>query len=160
MLRTKRTRSVGAAWTMAVVLGGAAAAPAGTLAPRVTVESQSRKDHLLMLMTANLVMNAGLRRAEVDRALVAVDRHLEQRLKAGMPAVLYPEVVISITRAALLRGWSGGEAASVLLDVLTRIDYEGRSPELTRRAAIVGITSNLKPAAVVAALGGLGDPRE
>ena len=69
-------------------------------------------------------------------------------------------MVISITRAALLHGWSGAETASVLLDVLSRIDDEGRSPELTRRAAMVAITSNLKPAGVVAALGGPADARE
>lgn len=160
MLRTRRTPSVAAAWTMAVILGGAGAAPAGTLAPRVSVESQSRKDHLLTVMTAHLVMGAGLRRPEVGRALAAVDRHMDRRLKAGMPVVLYPEVVISITRAALLHGWSGGEAGGVLLDVLRRIDDEGRSPEMTRRAAIVAITDNLKPAAVVTALGGPADPHE
>lgn len=158
MLRTKGTRSVGPAWTMAVILGGAAAAPAETLVPRMTVESQSRKNHLLMVMTARLIINAGLNRAEVGRALVVVDRHLERRLRAGQPVVLYPEVVISITRAALLHGWSGAQAAGVLVDVLRRIDDDGRSPELTRRAAIVAITSNLEPAAVVMALGRPAEP--
>jgi hypothetical protein len=160
MQRMKRTRAVEAALTMAVVLGGAASSPAGTLPPRVTVESQSRKDHLLMVMAANLVMIAGLNRALVDRALVGVERHVERRLKAGQPVVLYPEVVTSITRAALLHGWSGAEVAGVLVDVLKMIDDEGRSPEMTRRAAMVAITGNLKPVAVVTALRGPADPRE
>jgi hypothetical protein len=138
--------------TTALALTGVARmAEAGSLAPLVTVEDAGRKNHVITILGAHLVMVAGLERANVVPAMTALDRHLEARLRAGQPAVVYPEVVLSIVKAAVLRGFSAADTATVLIAALRKID-EGRSPEMTRQKVVLAIVRNEKGAAVLASL--------
>jgi hypothetical protein len=126
-------------------------ADSGGLPPRITVEDPSRKNHVITILGANLVMVAGLNRAQVTPALSALDRHLEARLGAGEPAVVYPEVVLSIVKAALLRGWPPSDIGAVLVGAMRRIE-DGQSPEMTRQRVVLAIVRNEKAPAVLAAL--------
>ena len=126
-------------------------AHSGGLAPRITVEDPGRKNHVITILGAHLVMVGGLNRAQVTPALSALDRHLEARLTAGEPAVVYPEVVLSIVKAALLRGWPTSDTGAVLVGAMRRID-EGQSPEMTRQKVVLAIVRNEKAPAVLAAL--------
>jgi hypothetical protein len=132
-------------------LAPARSARCGGLAPRITVEDPGRKNHVISILAANLVMVAGLNRAQVTPALSVLDRHLEARLGAGEPAVVYPEVVLSIVKAALLRGWPPSETGAVLVGAVRRIE-DGQSPEMTRQGVVLAIVRNEKAAAVLAAL--------
>jgi hypothetical protein len=134
-----------------VITGAARHSDAGPLAPRMTVEDQGRKNHVVTILGANLVMVAGLNRTQVTPALGALDRHLQARLSAGEPAVVYPEVVVAIVKAAVLRGWAAGDTATVLAGALRKID-EGHSPEMTRQKVVLAIVRNEKASAVLAAV--------
>lgn len=126
-------------------------AHSGGLAPRITVEDPGRKNHVITILGAHLVMVAGLNRALVTPSLSALDRHLEARLGAGEPAVVYPEVVLSIVKAALLRGWPPSDTGAVLVGAVRRIEG-GQSPEMTRQRVVLAIVRNEKAPAVLAAL--------
>ena len=136
---------------MIVVASAAPGESAETLPPRLVVADAVHKDHLVTVIGANLIMAAGLGRSDVGSALSALDRHLAAQLRAGAPAVAYPEVVVSIVKAALRRGWSGREVAAVLADALAKIEA-GRSPELVRQVVVLAITRDHKPGAVLVAL--------
>ena len=132
-------------------LAPARSAWCGGLAPRIAVEDPGRKNHVITILGAHLVRVAGLDRAQVTPPLTALDRHLEARLSAGEPAVVYPEVVLSIVKAALLRGWPPSDTCAVLVGAMRRID-EGQSPEMTRQKVVLSIVRNEKAAAILAAL--------
>jgi hypothetical protein len=117
----------------------------------MTVESQARKNHVVTILGAHLIMVAGLARAQVTTALAALDRHLQARLSAGEPAVVYPEVVVSIVKTAVLRGWSGPDCAAVLAGALRKIDA-GHSPEMTRQRVVLAIVRNEKAPDLIAGL--------
>lgn len=134
-----------------VIAGAARWADAASLAPRVTVQDQGRKNHVVTVLGANLVMVAGLNRTLVTPALNALDRHLQARLSAGEPALVYPDVVLSIVKAAVLHGWSGADTAAVLAGALRKID-EGQSPEMTRQKVVLAIVRNEKAPVVLAGL--------
>lgn len=139
---------------VALVVGSAllaGPAHAGSLAPRMTVEDEGRKNHLVTILGANLVMVAGLNRTQVIPAMSALDRHLQARLTAGQPVVVYPEVVLSIVKTAVLRGWATSDTATVLVGALRKID-EGQSPEMTRQRVVLAIVKHENAAAVLAGL--------
>jgi hypothetical protein len=138
----------------ALTLSGAGCArsvEAGTLAPRMTIENEGRKSHVITILGANLVMVAGLNRSLVMPVMSALDRHLQARLSAGQPAVVYPEVVLSIVKSAVLRGWTAADTATVLVGALRKID-EGHSPEMTRQKVVLAIMRNEGRQAVLGAL--------
>lgn len=126
-------------------------AAAASLPPRIPVENRGQKDHVLAILGAHLTMSAGLSRTEVGPTLRVLDHHLAERLAATQPAVVYPDVITSIVKTALLRGWSGGDAAVVLARVLAKID-EGRSPEMTRQTVVLAIVNRQKAPGVLMAL--------
>jgi hypothetical protein len=134
-----------------LTISGVAVAADAAMAPRVTVENEGRKNHVVTTVRANLVMVVGLNHAIVAPALLALDRHLQARLSAGEPALVYPDVVVSIVKTAVLRGWSGADSAAVLLAALRKID-EGHSPEMTRQKVVLAIVRNENAPAVVARL--------
>jgi hypothetical protein len=136
---------------MLVLLAAARAASAGALAPRMVVEDSGRKNHLVTILGANLVMVGGLNRVQVVPVMGALDRYLDARLAAHQPAVVYPEVVLSIVKTAVLRGWTPGDTATVLVGALRRID-EGDSPEMTRQKVVLAIVKIEKAPAVLATL--------
>ena len=140
-----------AAVGLIVLVGAVRGASAGALAPRMVVEDASRKNHLVTILGANLVMVGGLNRVQVAPVMGALDRYLDARLAANQPAVVYPEVVLSIVKAAVLRGWVPGDTATVLVGALRRID-EGDSPELTKQKVVLAIVKNEKAPAVLATL--------
>ena len=146
----RRPRVLGMVATLAIT-GAAQWADAASLAPRVTVQDEGRKNHVVTILGANLIMVAGLNRALVTPPLTALDRHLQARLSAGEPAVVYPEVVLSIVKTAVLRGWSGADSAAVLAGALKKID-EGHSPEMTRQKVVLAIVRNERAPAVLAGL--------
>ena len=142
-------------WILAIagilVTVGVAGAAEAAMAPRVTVENVGRKNHVVTTVGANLTMVVGLNRAVVTPALMALDRHLQARLSAGAPALVYPDVVVSIVKTAVLRGWSGADSAAVLVAALRKID-EGHSPEMTRQKVVLAIVRNENAPAVMALL--------
>jgi hypothetical protein len=140
---------VGIAGTL--VITGMAVAADAALAPRVTVQNEGRKNHVVTIVGANLVMVVGLNRAHVTLALMALDRHLQAHLSAGETVLVYPEVVVSIVKTAVLRGWSGADSAAVLAGALRKID-EGHSPEMTRQKVVLAIVTNENAPAVLARL--------
>jgi hypothetical protein len=145
----RRSCILGIAGTL--VITGAAVAADAAMAPKLTVQNQGRKNHVVTTIGAKLTMVLGLNRAAVTPALMALDRHLQARLSAGEPALVYPEVVVSIVKAAVLRGWSGGDSAAVLVGALRKID-EGHSPEMTRQKVVLAIVRNENAPAVLARL--------
>jgi hypothetical protein len=126
-------------------------AQAGSLAPRMTVENEGRINHVVTILGAHLIRVVGLNRDQVLPAMTALDRHLRARLAAGQPAVVYPEVVLSIVKTAVLRGWPSSDTATVLVGAVRRID-EGESPEMTRQRVVLAIVRNEKAPAVLAGL--------
>ena len=134
-----------------VIVGAAQEGMAGSLPPRMTVEDQGRKRHVVTILDANLVMVAGLSRDRVTPAMMALDRHLQARLSAGETTLVYPDVILSIVKTAVLRGWSGADTAAVLAGALRKID-EGQSPEMVRQRVVLAIVRNEKAPVVLAGL--------
>ena len=134
-----------------VIVGAAQGVMAASLAPRMTVEDQGRKRHVVTILDANLVMVAGLSRDRVTPAMMALDRHLQARLSAGETTLVYPDVILSIVKTAVLRGWSGADTAAVLAGALRRID-QGQSPEMVRQRVVLAIVRNEKAPVVLAGL--------